>query len=298
MDPDLSLIQSQDQMPPLYYYLAGTMQSRSGLSLTIILNLLKLIHKNLTTYPVPDQIKFQIWNHLKSGNAAEAKSTLDLAIKEAKNSTLYLESELIKMIKDMRSDPLYKETIVVKLQPSASFNCLLCNEGVFSDQIHMLEECPHTYHRKCLADYLTGCIRRKDKKIICPAKGCGKEIQVHEISVLVEPGLVKNYQDYCFEHGLKSGIYGNIVNCPSCAEVFLSEGNMGNCPRCGVEICGKCLGKKASCQCFPVVYRRQCIRCLSWCEKEPTAFTVCKNCGCRFCFKCYKESSICKCVAD
>jgi hypothetical protein len=296
MEPDLAFVADKESsLPGLYWFLAGTIRSKSGLSLNIVHNLLKVIHQKLSTYPIPNESKSEILNFLQEGNAAQAKACLDSTLDSLKNSSKMLEFDLLRLIQEMRSDPLFTQSLQLQLQASPSFTCQLCMKGVFVEDVHILEDCPHSFHKSCISNHLSTKITSKEKKLICPAKGCSKEVSSNDLPALLSKELVKKFQDYSFEFGLQSGIYGKLVTCPACQEKFISEENQIICHKCGSNICGTCLKTTGLCTCHPVIFRRQCPRCSQWTEKNDEKFSVCLKCRFQFCFHCNSGAGACRC---
>lgn len=297
MDLDLKIIMdSQDQLPGIFWYLAGILQSKSSLSLSLTLKFLQKMNLDFNNYKIPISEQFKVFDLLKNTQIAEAKKLVDSLIIEARNSTKFLETEILDLIQQLKSDPLYSEKIELKLEPTSSFICNLCSSSIFSKDLVILEECPHSFHKNCISEVLEKMVGNKDIRIGCPVRNCQVEVNATELSGIIKLESFKYYQDYSFEFMVGSGKLGKIVECSSCKERFSCDSNaIVLCHKCQVSICSKCLKPKDSCSCYAIVMRRQCPKCNLWVEKGEGTLTLCKKCGFNFCFQCLKFKNDCKC---
>lgn len=297
MDLDLQqIIESQNQLSGVFWYLAGVIQSKSSLSYKVTFTFLKKIQTDFETYSIPPDSQMRIFDLLKNVQIAEAKHSVDTLVSEAQNSTKFLETEILTLIRKLQSSPLYSQKIEVKLEPSSSFICNLCGLSIFSKDLIILEECPHSFHKTCIAESTEAAIKRKEIRLACPVKTCQKEININELNGVIAPESLKFFQEYSFEFIVGSGKLGKIVECLNCREKFSCESNtLITCPKCQQSICSKCSRPRDSCACFAVVMRRQCPNCNVWVEKGEGNLTICKKCGFNYCFQCLKFKNDCKC---
>lgn len=297
MDLDLQqILDTQNQLPGIFWYLAGVIQSKSSLSHKIIFNFLKNIQTSFESFSIPLDKQMKIFDLLKNAEIAAAKHLVDCLVSDAKKSTKHLETEILTLIRQLQSNPLYNQKIEVKLEPSSSFICNLCGLSIFSKDLIILEECPHAFHKACIGETMELAIKNKEIRLGCPVKSCQKEININELNGVIDSELLKFFQQYSFEFMVGSGKLGKIVECLTCREKFSCDSNtIVNCPKCQQSICSKCSKPRDSCSCFAIVMRRQCPNCNVWVEKGETNSTVCKKCGFNFCFQCLKFKNDCKC---
>ena len=301
MDLDLKMIlDSQDQLPGIFCYLAGIIQSKSSLSLNLAIKFLQKLNLDFNTYKIPTSEQHKVLNLLKNAQIAEAKKLVESLVIEAKSSNKFLETEILGLIQQLKSDPLYLQKIELKLEPSSSFICNLCGLSIFSKDLIILEECPHSFHKYCLSEVLEKIVGNKEIRIGCPVRNCQVEVSASELSGILKPESFKFFQDYSFEFIVGSGKLGRIIECRSCKERFSCDSNaVVLCPKCQLTICSKCLNFKDSCSCFAIVMRRQCPNCNLWVEKGKSNLIVCHKCSFHFCYQClkFKNDCICRAIA-
>jgi hypothetical protein len=47
--------------------------------------------------------------------------------------------------------------------------------------MHLMDNCSHIFHKKCLMDYFLGQIKSKKIPILCPEQNCNKEVAMFDL---------------------------------------------------------------------------------------------------------------------
>ncbi|CAG9330350.1 unnamed protein product [Blepharisma stoltei] len=269
-------------LPTKALYIAGALKSKTSLSPNIILTFLHKVYSDFKTGKVPEDAKAKIEIALYKGDLGNAKTLLENAL----FNSLFIPQEILQP--------------AVQNKPETAFYCAKCKYAILDDDCIVLESCTHTFHLKCLTQYLNENITKNTIKISCPS--CHVEIQPGFFQQYIDKNLMRYYENLAFERLIKSGEIGRIIKCPnySCTAQFeIQDQTTLECPECHRNICGKCEKVQSDCQCNKYnnfFSKLQCPFCKRRCKinrrKGPY---ICK--GCDMCRRCRKVVYNCQCRA-
>jgi hypothetical protein len=298
MSSDIVYVKTiEKELPGYLWYLVGVMQIKTSLSIQVVGNFLKKVHQDFIKHRVCEEAKNYIEELLYEGKLGDAKNYLESYINDSANYNKNIENDVLGLIAELRNDAAFYQQIELKLKPQSSFNCSFCAKPIFSQDLAILDDCPHMFHKECISIKIRQQIASNALKIICPVNNCTKEIQFHYLEHYVNKEEIRKYQEGEFERMVKSGQFGKVITCPNitCKVQFCAELDKGYCPKCGVSICGVCLKMLDYCLCNQVVVRRQCPFCGTWNDKGQDKVLNCTKCASSFCFNCLKRSTECRC---
>ena len=299
MSSDIKLVKEQHTLFPDYvWYLAGIIQLKTDLSLQLVINYLKKLYSDIETHRLPSDTRQKIEEDLYQGKIGEAKDTIEAYIAQNRGSKQALEAELEQLMNEMKNLPEFNEKLEPRLEYQSSFTCSLCSEILQVSELAILEDCPHMFHKHCISHILEIQMNADADKICCPVKECRVEVRFQHLEQFIDNRIVKEYQERSVQKVLKSGVFGNVIQCPNnqCKLQFSVDGDEVGCPGCGWTICGKCFKSVDACRCNAIVMKRQCPGCQIWVEKSNERYTKCTQCNNFFCFDCMKKSALCSCV--
>lgn len=109
-------------------------------------------------------------------------------------------------------------------------------DSIADHESFTLSNCKHTFHEKCLTDYLKAEISASKCPLVCIELKCKVEFSVSDLNQLISSQELDKFYDYSLKHALSKE--GDISWCPTadCIYAFIydpdEDANEFNCPKC------------------------------------------------------------------